>query len=446
MQTTPHHVAHAGDADLALARTVPGKIRRRLIPFMFVLYVVSYLDRINVGFAALQMNEDLGFSPAVYGLGAGIFFLGYCLLEVPSNLVLARVGARRWIARIMIGWGLVSAGMMFVRTPASFYTLRFLLGVAEAGFFPGMILYLTYWFPAAERARALALFMTSTAMAGVIGGPLSGALLTLDGLGGLAGWQWLFLVEGFPAVLLGLVVLRWLPNGPQDATWLTPAEQAWIARRLEAERVEKEARRHYTLREALTDGRVLVLGLTYFGVTMGLYGVGFWLPQMLRAVSLPGSFVLGLVSALPYLVAAIGMVAVARHSDRTGERRWHVALSAFVGAAGLAASGLAQSPVLLVAAVCVASIGIWGALGTFWTLPTAFLSGQAAAGGIALINSVGNLGGFVGPYLVGLVRGDSTSFLGALALLAGFLVLTGVLALLVERPVATPVPAPVRAG
>jgi ACS family tartrate transporter-like MFS transporter len=335
--------------------------------------------------------------------------------------------------------------MMFVRTPASFYTLRFLLGVAEAGFFPGMILYLTYWFPAAERARALALFMTSTAMAGVIGGPLSGALLTLDGRGGLAGWQWLFLVEGLPAVLLGFVVLRYLPDGPHEAAWLAPAERAWIEQRLAAERAEKEARRHYTLREALTDRRVLLLGLTYFGVTMGLYGIGFWLPQILQAVSLRGSVAIGLVSALPYLVAAVAMVAIARHSDRTGERRWHVALSAFVGAAGLAASALAQSPVLLVAAICVAAVGIWGALGTFWTLPTAVLSGTAAAGGIALINSIGNLGGFAGPYLVGLVRGDSPGFLGALALLAGFLVLTGVLALLVERPGVARVPAPVGA-
>ena len=437
MTTSPKHDA--------LARTVPAKVRRRLIPFMFVLYVVSYLDRINVGFAALQMNEDLGFSSAVYGLGAGIFFLGYCLLEVPSNLILARVGARRWIARIMIGWGFVSAGMMFVRTPTSFYTLRFLLGVAEAGFFPGMILYLTYWFPVAERARALALFMTSTAMAGVVGGPLSGALLTLDGRGGLAGWQWLFLVEGLPAVLLGLVVLKYLPDGPHEARWLAPEERAWIEARLAAERAEKEARRHYTLREALTDGRVLLLGLTYFGVTMGLYGIGFWLPQILQAVSVRGTVAIGLVSALPYLVAAVAMVAIARHSDRTGERRWHVALSAFVGAAGLLASALAQSPVLLVGAVCVAAVGIWGALGTFWTLPTAFLSGTAAAGGIALINSVGNLGGFAGPYLVGLVRGDSPGFLGALALLAGFLTLTGVLALLVERPAAAPAPSAVGA-
>ncbi|MDF1503387.1 MFS transporter [Roseisolibacter sp. H3M3-2] len=427
------------------AHDVPAKVRRRLIPFMFVLYVVSYLDRINVGFAALQMNEDLRFSPAVYGLGAGIFFLGYCLLEVPSNLILARVGARRWIARIMIVWGIVSAAMMFVRTPTSFYVLRFLLGAAEAGFFPGMILYLTYWFPAAERARAVALFMTSTAMAGVVGGPLSGALLTLDGAAGLAGWQWLFLVEGIPAVLLGLVVLRYLPDGPHEARWLDDGERAWLVARLEAERAATEARRRFTLGEALTDGRVLGLGLLYFCIIVGLYGIGFWLPQILSGLAGRGAVTLGLLSALPYVVAAVGMVLIARHSDRTGERRLHVALPALVGAVGLAASAAATSPLALVAAICVAALGIWGALGTFWTLPTAFLTGRAAAGAIALINAVGNLGGFVSPYLVGLVRGSSTGFVGALAMLAAFLAGASVLALLLAHRAAPPALAPLPA-
>jgi ACS family tartrate transporter-like MFS transporter len=429
----------AASQDATLARTVPAKVRRRLIPFMFVLYVVSYLDRINVGFAALQMNAALGFTPAVYGLGAGIFFLGYCLLEVPSNLILARVGARRWIARIMIGWGIVSACMMFVRTPASFYALRFLLGVAEAGFFPGMILYLTYWFPAAERARALALFITSTAMAGVIGAPLSGLLLGIGGAGGLAGWQWLFLVEGIPAVLLGLLVLRVLPNGPAEASWLTERERRWLLDRLDAERAATERRHGLTLRQALTSGRVLALGALYFCLAMGLYGIGFWLPQIVKGISARSDAAVGLLTAIPYLVGAVGMVVIARHSDRTGERRRHVAVSAFVAALGMGASALASgadtsSPALLLATVAVAGLGIWGALGTFWTLPTAFLSGTAAAGAIALINAVGNVGGFVGPYAIGLVRGSSTSFVGALALLAAALAVAGVLALVITPP------------
>lgn len=415
-----------------LAKTVPAKVRRRLIPFMFLLYVVSYLDRINVGFAALQMNADLGLTPAVYGFGAGIFFLGYCLLEVPSNLILERVGARIWIARIMIMWGLISACMMFVRTPTSFYVLRFMLGVAEAGFFPGMILYLTYWFPARERARALALFITSTAMSGIIGGPLSGLLLALNGTAGLKGWQWLFLVEGLPATLLGLVVLRILPNGPKDAKWLSANEKGWLLSRLAAERSAKEARQHFTLREALTSPRVLLLGALYLCLTMGIYGIGFWLPQIIKSLSQQSDITVGLLSALPYLVAVVSMVLIARHSDQTGERRLHVALSAFVGAVGMGISAFMHSPAALLAAIAIAAIGIWGALGTFWTLPTAFLSGTAAAGAIALINAIGNIGGFASPYLIGLVRGTSTSFTGALLLLAASLTLGGVLALTMQ--------------
>lgn len=419
--------------DDELARTVPAKIRRHLIPFMFLLYVVSYLDRINVGFAALQMNADLGLTPTVYGFGAGIFFLGYCLLEVPSNLILERVGARVWIARIMIMWGLISASMMFVRTPVSFYALRFLLGVAEAGFFPGMILYLTYWFPARERARALALFITSTAMSGIIGGPLSGLLLSLDGVAGLKGWQWLFLVEGLPATILGLVVLRILPNGPKDATWLNANEKSWLLAQLSAERSAKEAKQHFTLREALTSPRVLRLGALYLCLTMGIYGIGFWLPQILKGLAQQSDVTVGLLSALPYLVAVAAMVLIARHSDKTGERRRHVAVSAFVGALGMGISAFMHSPAALLMAIAFAAIGIWGALGTFWTLPTAFLSGTAAAGAIALINAIGNIGGFASPYLIGLVRGTSTSFTGALLLLSASLTLGGVLALTIQR-------------
>jgi ACS family tartrate transporter-like MFS transporter len=411
----------------AVARAL-AKASRRLIPFMFVLYVVAYLDRINVGFAALQMRQDLGLDEAVYGLGAGIFFVGYFLFELPSNLILARVGARLWIARIMVTWGLVSSAMMFVRGPASFYALRFLLGVAEAGFFPGMILYLTYWFPPLERARAVARFMTATAIAGVVGGPVSGALLGLDGVAGLRGWEWLFLLEGLPAVGLGLVVLVYLPDGPAGASWLTPAERRALAACLAA---EEGARRHHatTLRGALLHGRVWLLGLLYFVLVNGVYGVSLWLPQIVKGLSGAPDLVVGIASALPYLFAALGMVAVGAHSDRTGERRWHVAGAAALGAAGLAVAACIEAPLVALGALSLAALGIWSALGPFWALPTAILRGTAAAAGIALVNSIGNLGGFAGPYLIGLVKEATGSFAGGLLVLAGGLVAAGALAL-----------------
>ena len=411
------------------------KIRRRLIPFMFVLYIVSYLDRINVGFAALQMNQDLGFSARVYGFGAGIFFLSYTAFEVPSNLVLARVGARLWIARIMITWGVISAAMMFVRGPLSFFGLRFLLGAAEAGFFPGMILYLTYWFPAAERARAIAQFMTATALAGVVGGPVSGVLLNLHGVAGLRGWQWLFLLEGLPAVILGFVVLKYLPAGPQEARWLTPAERDWVVSRLRAERESSEQRRHYTLSEALLNGRVWLLCALYFTIVIGLYGISFWLPQILQALSDWSDVWVGTASAVPYLVAAIGMVIVGNHSDRTGERRLHIAIPAAVGAAGFLFAGYVHGPLASLFALSLAALGVWGAVGPFWTLPTAFLTGTAAAGGIALINSVGNVGGFVGPFLLGSVKEATGSFAAGMTVLAILLGIGGGLALIVGRAV-----------
>jgi ACS family tartrate transporter-like MFS transporter len=405
------------------------RVSRRLIPFLFVLYIVAYLDRINVGFAALQMQADLGFGDAVYGLGAGIFFIGYFLFEVPSNLILERVGPRFWISRIMITWGLVSSAMMFVRDPATFYALRFLLGVAEAGFFPGMILYLTYWFPAAERARAVAKFMTATAMAGVIGGPVSGALLELDGLAGLAGWQWLFLVEGIPAVVLGVVVVVFLTDRPEHATWLEPAQRTWLAERLEAERAATSQRHGASLRRALVHPRVWSLGILYFVLVLGVYGVSLWLPQMISTRVRASELEVGILTAIPYAVAAVAMVLTGRHSDRSGERRWHVALPALAGAAGLAASALVEAPALGVLGLCLAALGIWSSLGPFWTLPTAFLSGTAAAGGIALVNSVGNLGGFVGPWVLGLLKDATGDFRAGLAFLALGLAAAAALAL-----------------
>jgi ACS family tartrate transporter-like MFS transporter len=331
-------------------RAVLERVTRRLIPFLFVLYIVSYLDRVNVGFAALQMNQDLGFSAAVYGFGAGIFFVGYFLFEVPSNLILQRVGARLWIARIMITWGLVASAMMFIRDANSFYMVRFLLGVAEAGFFPGIVLYLTYWFPAAERAHTTALFMTATAVAGAIGGPISGALLSLHSIGGLAGWQWLFLLEGVPAMLLGFAVLVYLPDRPTHAAWLAPGERAWLSDRLAREGAATHVAG--SLRAGLLSGPVWLFALLYLLLVMGVYGLSLWLPQIVAGFGRLNDFQIGLISAVPYLIAAVVMVRVAAHSDRVQERRWHVGVALLVGAAGLALSAFLEPTPLLALAHC----------------------------------------------------------------------------------------------
>jgi ACS family tartrate transporter-like MFS transporter len=420
-----------------VAASALAKVRRRLIPFLFLLYIVAYLDRVNVGFAAIDMNRDLGFSAAVYGLGSGIFFLSYTLFEVPSNLILARVGVRVWIARIMFTWGIFATAMMFVNNATTFYTLRFLLGVAEAGFFPGIILYLTHWFPARERARAVGLFMTATAMAGVIGAPISSALLQLHGVGGLHGWQWLFLIEGVPAILLAPVVLMYMTERPADARWLTSAERDWLTSEMVAEHAET-THAHVTLREALTSRRLWVVSLPYFCLVIAFYGVSFWLPQIVQASSGYNSSMVVLLSAIPYVAATIGLVVVGAHSDRTRERHWHVAGPLLLGAVGFVLTIIApQTPAFALATLSVAAFGIWGALGPFWSLPTAFLRGTAAAGGIALVNSVGNLGGFVGPFMVGWIRDTTGGFSAGLLSLAVCLVIGAVIALSVRRSPST---------
>jgi MFS transporter, ACS family, tartrate transporter len=368
------------------------------------------------------------------GLERGSSSSGNFIFEVPSNLIMEKVGARVWIARIMITWGVISSAMFLVGGETSFYVLRFLLGVAEAGFFPGMILYLTYWFPARERARRVALFMTAIPIAGVFGSPLSGALLTLDGFAGLAGWQIMFLAEGIPAVLLGLVVLRFLPNGPDEAGWLQPEERTWLRGALEQENRIKSEHGEYTTRQALTNGKIWLLAAIYFGIVTSLYGVSFWLPLIIEDFSGFGTFAVGLLGAIPYVAGAVGMVLLARHSDATGERRWHVAVAAFVGAVGLVLTGAAgSSTVVEMAALTLAALGIYSTLATFWSLPTAFLSGTAAAAGIALINSVGNLGGFVGPYVVGSLSDATGSFYAGLLLLAVLVLVAGLLALAVRH-------------
>ena len=409
----------ASESELTLERTTLRAVSLRLIPFLFVLYVVSFLDRVNVGFAALEMNRDLGLSPAVYGFGASILFVGYSLCEVPSNLILARVGARRWIARIMITWGLIAAGMMFVRGPLSFYVLRFVLGVAEAGFFPGIIFYLSGWFPAEARARAIARFMTAIPVSGMIGGPIAGALLGLGGRLGLTGWQWLFLLEGLPAVLLGVAVLRFLPDGPEVARWLAPDQRTWLATRLDAERDRCVEHHGFGVTQALSSGVVWQMGLLVFlSVSFGQYALSLWLPQIVRGFSGLSNLQVGFVSAIPNLVAVIAMVLVAVHSDRTGERFLHIAAASAVAALGFLGCALVTSPALAVMFLSLALAGCLSAHGPFWPLPSKFLTGAAAAGGIGLINSLSNLSGFVGPYAIGLLNSGSGDFRSGLLLLA----------------------------
>ncbi len=433
----PNQQVRAHDAALEsrLADAALSKARRRLIPFLFVLYLVAYLDRINVGFASLQMNRELGLTESVFGLGAGLFFLAYSLFEVPSNLILERVGARRWIARIMISWGVVAMAMIAVRGAPSFFALRFVLGLAEAGFFPGVILYLTFWFPMREQARAVALFMTATALAGVIAGPVSGALLELHGVAGLSGWQWLFIVEGLPAVILGILVLRYLPDGPDEAAWLEVDERAALLMRLERERGRGTQKRSRSFLEAIGNSTVWILSLVYFAIVFGLYGVTFWLPQIIQSFGGRSDFEIGMLSAIPFFGAAIAMVFVGRSSDLSGERRWHLAFCAGVGAIGLMLASMTHSPLLSLGALSIAAVGIWGTFGPFWAMPPEFLSGTAAAGAIALINSIGNLGGFAGPYVVGIVKQTTHSFAGGMIVMAVSLVGAGMIALTLPVPV-----------
>ena len=382
------------------------KVTWRLIPFLFLCYVFAYLDRVNVGFAKLQMLSDLKFSETIYGLGAGIFFIGYFLMEVPSNLALHRFGARKWIARIMISWGIISAAMIFVKTPTMFYILRFFLGVAEAGFFPGIILYLTYWYPASRRSKITALFMTGIPIAGVVGGPLSGWILQrFHNVNGMPGWQWLFLLEAIPSLVTGVVTFFYLNDKIGDAKWLSTEEKALLERGLANETSKIEV---HNASGAFKSGRVWVLCACYFGIIMGLYGISFWLPSLIKASGVTDALDIGLLTMIPYGFAAVAMVMIGRSSDRTKERRWHVAVPAVIGAVGLVLSTFVpHQPALAVMALTLATVGILGALCQFWSIPPAFLGGAAAAAGIALINSVGNLAGFVSPYVVGWIK-DAT--------------------------------------
>jgi D-galactonate transporter len=401
----------------AIEKRTIGKVSLRLVPFLMLCYFVAYLDRVNVGFAALTMNKELGISASAFGFGAGIFFFSYFIFEVPSNLMLEKFGARKWIARIMLSWGILSGCMAFVSGETSFYIVRVLLGIAEAGFFPGIIFYLTLWFPGVYRARIVGWFMAAIPLSSVLGFPVSGYILGMDGFLGLAGWKWLFILEAAPAIILAVVVWFYLTDRPEEARWLEPEERAWLSSRLGAEAQRKQDVHGLNVLQAMFNPKVLALCLVYFGAVATNYGTAFWLPQIVKAFGLSNVQV-GFVSAIPYLVGTVGMVLWGRSSDRRMERKWHAAIPFALAAIGIAGSTLVADPVLKMLALTVGIFGVFAVLPIFWTFPTAFLHGAAAAAGIAVINSVGNLAGFFGPFIMGWLKdltGDFSYGLWAIA-------------------------------
>jgi ACS family tartrate transporter-like MFS transporter len=408
------------------------KITWRLIPFLMLLYFVAFLDRINVGFAALTMNKDIGLTSQMFGLGSGIFFLGYFAFEVPSTIILHKVGARFWIGRVIFSWGLVSVAMAFTRGPISFYVLRFLLGLAEAGFFPGIILYLSYWFPAHHRSAVTAMFMAAAPAAGLIGSPISGGLMQLNGVLGLRGWQWLFLAEGIPAVVLGLITFRFLTDRPADAEWLAEDERGWLSQAIFEEQAAIRGPLSHSMWRGLADKKVLALSLAYFGTSAGLYTIGFWAPLIVKRLGF-SILATGFLVAIPNLIAIVGMVLWSRNSDRTGERYWHAAIACLVAAVGMAVAARAgSSAILAITGLSLTAFGVSAAKPPLWSLPTMFFGGTAAAASIGLINSLGTLGGFVGPYMIGANSGDGEHFSRGLYLVGGTLVVSAVTILLMR--------------
>lgn len=408
------------------------KVTVRLIPFLFLLYIVAWLDRVNVGFAGLQMNADLGFSSAAFGFGSGVFFLGYCLFEIPSNLVLHRVGARRWISRIMISWGAISASMMFVRTAPTFYVLRFLLGAAEAGFFPGVVYYLSHWYPEGQRARAIAAFMTAVPVSGVIGGPLSGALLTLNGLFGLSGWQWLFLVEGIPAILLGIIVLVYLTDRPEAANWLNSAEKDWLVSTLAVERTSRRAH-PVGIFEALTNPTIWHLGIIFFCAAIGFYGYSFWAPLVVKSLTGSTDLGVGVIFGAISAVTIIAMMLNSAHSDHTDERPLHVAVALLISGAGFFGCAVLQQPILALFFLALVPLGHCAAYGPFWSLPSRFLTGAPAAAGIALVVTIANVGGLIGPTIIGAMKDHFGTHGPAFMLLGGCAIFGALLAIGLRR-------------
>jgi MFS transporter, ACS family, tartrate transporter len=408
-------------------RTI-AKVSLRLVPFLMLCYFVAYLDRVNVGFAALTMNKDLGISASAFGFGAGIFFFSYFIFEVPSNLMLERFGARKWIARIMLSWGILSGCMAFVSGETSFYVVRVLLGIAEAGFFPGIIFYLTLWFPGVYRGRIIGWFMAAIPLSSVLGFPVSGMILGMDGFGGLTGWKWLFIIEAAPAVILAFVVWFYLTDRPADAKWLSPEERTWLDHRLTAEAQRKEDVQHIGVLQAIINPKVLALCLVYFGAVATNYGTAFWLPQIVKEFGLSNVQV-GFVAAIPYVVGTIGMIWWGKRSDAKMERKWHAAVAFALAAIGIAGSTLVADPVLKMAALSLGAFGVFAVLPICWTFPTSFLSGAAAAAGIAVINSVGNLAGFFGPFAMGWLKDVTGNFAAGLWAIAGCAVMGMVIVL-----------------
>jgi len=414
-------------------KRVYAKVFWRIMPFLMLCYVIAYLDRVNVGFAKLQMSVDLGFSETVFGLGAGVFFLGYFLFEVPSNILMHKVGARVWIARIMITWGILSAGFMYVETPTQFYVLRFLLGLAEAGFYPGIILYLTYWYPSHRRAKVIAVFMSGIPVAGILGNPLSGWIMdAFHGTTGMHGWQWMFVIEAIPAVLIGLATLAYLDNGIAKAKWLSADEKKLLEDEITADQHGKESIRSFS--DIVGDKRVWLMCLIYFCFVMGQYGLTLWMPTLVKATGVTGNLHIGLLSAIPFGCAIVAMNLIGRSADARRERRWHLIVPAMMGAVGFVGAALfADNTAISIASLSLAAAGVLTCAPLFWSLPTAFLSGAAAAVGIAAINSVGNLAGFVSPYLIGYLKDLTHSGATGMYMLAGMLV-TGSIAVLATSP------------
>lgn len=420
--------------DVALGQTTMKKVSARIIPYVFLLYIVAYLDRVNIGYASLTMNKALSISAEAFGLIAGIFFFGYFIFEVPSNIIMHRVGARIWIARILISWGIVVIITAWAQNITQMYILRFILGVAEAGFFPGIILYLTYWFPAKERAKAVAFFMTALAASSIVGSPVSTWILDHVNWGGMEGWRWMFILEGIPAVLLGFVTLGYLTDRPSDAHWLTAQEKSWLNGVLQKEHQEKMRQKQLTTAQVLANGRVWHLAFIYFTLVLGLYGLGFWLPQFLKALKAGFSnSEVGLIAMIPYIAAAIAMVWWARRSDRKGERRVHAAIPPIVGALGLIASVYVTDPISSVISYSVATLGIYSFFGPFWALPAMFLTEASAAVGIALINSVGNLGGFFGPFMIGYLNTMTHNNMAGVFFLSASLIVSSLLILALRK-------------
>ncbi|MBI0298429.1 MFS transporter [Streptomyces sp. PRKS01-29] len=417
---------------LARENTVYRKVVRRIVPFLILCYVASYLDRVNVGFAKLQMSDDLGFSEAAYGLGAGLFFIGYFLLEVPSNLMLQRVGARTWIARIMISWGLVSAAFMFVTNEVTFYVLRFLLGAAEAGFYPGVILYCTYWFPSYRRARVIAMFMSAIPVAGIFGNPLSGWIMdSFQGVNGWQGWQWMFLLEAVPALLVGVITLFYLDDGVRDAKWLTDEEKAVVERAIADDSAHRTV--HGRVRDAFREPRVWLMCLIYFCFVMGQYALTFWMPTFVESTGIDGNVAIGVLSAVPFLAALVAMNLFGSSADKRRERRWHLVIPSLMGAVGFSLSAVWNgSTALSLIALSVAAAGVLTCAPLFWSLPTAFLGGTAAAAGLAIINSVGNLAGFVSPYMIGALK-DATGSASIPMYVLAFTLVVGAVAVLTTK-------------